>query len=98
MNGYLNFTINKGALARETIDGVLAAGERYGSSAEGAGRTVCIDYSSVNIAKPFHIGHLSTTAIGSALYKIFNFLGYKAVGINHLGDYGTQSKRAAYTP
>ena len=90
VNGYLNFTINKGALARETIDGVLAAGERYGSSAEGAGRTVCIDYSSVNIAKPFHIGHLSTTAIGSALYKIFNFLGYKAVGINHLGDYGTQ--------
>ena len=90
VNGYVNFTINKAALARETIDDVLAKGEKYGSSQEGAGRTVCIDYSSVNIAKPFHIGHLSTTAIGSALYKIFNFLGYKAVGINHLGDYGTQ--------
>ena len=90
VNGYVNFTINKSALARETIDEVLAKGERYGSSDEGAGKTICIDYSSVNIAKPFHIGHLSTTAIGGALYKIFNFLGYKAVGINHLGDYGTQ--------
>ena len=90
VNGYVNFTVNKAALARETIDDVLSKGEKYGSSQEGAGRTVCIDYSSVNIAKPFHIGHLSTTAIGSALYKIFNFLGYKAVGINHLGDYGTQ--------
>ncbi len=90
VNGYVNFTINKSALARETIDEVLAKGERYGASGEGAGKTICIDYSSVNIAKPFHIGHLSTTAIGGALYKIFNFLGYKAVGINHLGDYGTQ--------
>ena len=90
VNGYVNFTVNKSALAREVIDGALAAGEKYGSSEEGAGKTVCIDYSSVNIAKPFHIGHLSTTAIGGALYKIFNFLGYKAVGINHLGDYGTQ--------
>lgn len=90
VNGYVNFTVNKSALAREVIDGALADGEKYGSSEEGAGKTVCIDYSSVNIAKPFHIGHLSTTAIGGALYKIFNFLGYKAVGINHLGDYGTQ--------
>ena len=90
VNGYVNFTVNKSALARETIDEVLERGGKYGSSDEGAGKTVCIDYSSVNIAKPFHIGHLSTTAIGSALYKIFNFLGYKAVGINHLGDYGTQ--------
>ena len=90
VNGYVNFTINKAALAREVIGEVLSAGEKYGSSDIGAGKTVCIDYSSVNIAKPFHIGHLSTTAIGGALYKIFNFLGYKAVGINHLGDYGTQ--------
>lgn len=90
VNGYVNFTVNKAALARETIDEALKKGALYGSSNEGSGKTVCIDYSSVNIAKPFHIGHLSTTAIGSALYKIFNFLGYKAVGINHLGDYGTQ--------
>ena len=56
----------------------------------GAGKTICIDYSSVNIAKPFHIGHLSTTVIGGALYRIFKVLGYHTVGINHLGDYGTQ--------
>ena len=90
VNGYLNFRINKGGLARETLERIAAEGERYGSSDMGSGKTVCIDYSSVNIAKPFHIGHLSTTVLGSALYKIFNFLGYRAVGINHLGDYGTQ--------
>ncbi len=90
VNGYLNFKINKGGLARETLERIAAEGEKYGSSDMGSGKTVCIDYSSVNIAKPFHIGHLSTTVLGSALYKIFNFLGYRAVGINHLGDYGTQ--------
>ena len=90
VNGYLNFKINKQGLAREVLGEIARKGERYGSSDIGAGRTVCIDYSSVNIAKPFHIGHLSTTVLGSALYKIFNFLGYRAVGINHLGDYGTQ--------
>ncbi len=90
INGYLNFRINKVGLARETVANVLSQGESYGSSRMGAGKTICIDYSSVNIAKPFHIGHLSTTVIGGALYKIYNFLGYKVVGINHLGDYGTQ--------
>ena len=90
LNGYLNFKINKQGLARDVLGEIARKGERYGSSDIGAGRTICIDYSSVNIAKPFHIGHLSTTVLGSALYKIFNFLGYRAVGINHLGDYGTQ--------
>ena len=90
VNGYLNFKINKSGLAREVLAKIAEEGERYGSSDIGSGRTVCIDYSSVNIAKPFHIGHLSTTVLGSALYKIYNFLGYRAVGINHLGDYGTQ--------
>ena len=90
VNGYLNFKINKEGLAREVLASISEQGEKYGSSNMGAGKTICIDYSSVNIAKPFHIGHLSTTVLGSALYKIFNFLGYKAVGINHLGDYGTQ--------
>ena len=90
VNGYLNFKINKVGLTREVLSEIETKGERYGSSDMGRGRTICIDYSSVNIAKPFHIGHLSTTVLGSALYKIFNFLGYKAVGINHLGDYGTQ--------
>ncbi|MGN1373477.1 MAG: arginine--tRNA ligase [Candidatus Coproplasma sp.] len=90
LNGYLNFKINKASLAKETVEKVLEQGANYGSSTLGEGKTICIDYSSVNIAKPFHIGHLSTTVIGGALYKIYNFLGYKVVGINHLGDYGTQ--------
>ncbi len=90
VNGYLNFKVNKSGLAAEVLGRILLEGEMYGSSSIGKGKTVCIDYSSVNIAKPFHIGHLSTTVIGGALYKIFKFLGYNVVGINHLGDYGTQ--------
>lgn len=90
VNGYLNFKINKVGLATEVLNKILLEKEKYGSSKVGEGKTICIDYSSVNIAKPFHIGHLSTTVIGSALYKLFSFLGYKVVGINHLGDYGTQ--------
>ncbi len=90
VNGYVNFRINKDGLSREVIQKIFEEWQRYGGSSVGAGKTVCIDYSSVNIAKPFHIGHLSTTVIGSSLYKIFKFLGYNAVGINHLGDYGTQ--------
>ncbi len=90
VNGYLNFKINKDGFVKEALDKIFSQKERYGASDEGAGKTVCLDYSSINIAKPFHIGHLSTTVLGGALYRIFNFLGYKAVGINHLGDYGTQ--------
>ena len=90
VNGYLNFKINKTGFVAATLDRILKEKERYGASEEGAGKTICIDYSSINIAKPFHIGHLSTTVLGGALYRIFNFLGYKSVGINHLGDYGTQ--------
>jgi len=90
VNGYLNFSVNKSGMISETLNSVLSLGDRYGSSNMGAGKTICIDYSSVNIAKPFHIGHLSTTVIGGSLYKIFKFLGYNTVGINHLGDYGTQ--------
>lgn len=90
VNGYLNFKIDKAGLAKSTLAQIEADGDFYGASRKGAGKTVCIDYSSVNIAKPFHIGHLSTTVLGSALYKIYTFLGYNVVGINHLGDYGTQ--------
>lgn len=90
VNGYLNFKYNRADFVKQTLREVLTAGEKYGSSFCGKGKTICIDYSSVNIAKPFHIGHLSTTVIGGSLYKIFEFLGYKVVGINHLGDYGTQ--------
>ncbi len=88
--GYLNFKINRNSFIVSTLNEILTKKEGYGSDTIGAGKTICIDYSSINIAKPFHIGHLSTTVIGSALCKIYRFLGYKVVGINHLGDYGTQ--------
>ncbi|MFR5869483.1 MAG: arginine--tRNA ligase, partial [Acutalibacteraceae bacterium] len=88
--GYANFTLDKAAYARLVLDQVLSEGEHYGAQDLGHGRTVCIDYSSINIAKQFHIGHLSSTAIGHALYNLYNFMGYKSVGINHLGDWGTQ--------
>ena len=90
INGYLNFKINRKGFAFNLLDQIVSEGDTYGSDNIGNGKTICIDYSSINIAKPFHIGHLSTTVIGSALCKIFRFLGYKVVGINHLGDYGTQ--------
>ena len=90
VNGYLNFMVNKIDQAKTVLDEVLSQGENYGKSDIGCGKTVCIDYSSVNIAKPFHMGHMLNTSIGSALYKIYKALGYNAIGINHLGDWGTQ--------
>ena len=90
VNGYLNFFLNRENFARETLTTVLDMGEKYGSSDMGAGKTVCLDYSSINIAKRFHIGHLSTTMIGHSLKRIHDFLGYETVGLNHLGDWGTQ--------
>lgn len=90
VNGYLNFFLNRVNFARDTLCAVLEAGERYGASDEGAGKTVCLDYSSINIAKRFSIGHLSTTMIGHSLRRIYDYLGYKTVSINHLGDWGTQ--------
>ena len=96
VNGYLNFTVNRAAFTKSVVGEILLKGEEYGASDIGAGKTVCIDYSPINIAKPFHIGHLSTTVIGGALYRIYNFLGSKAVGLNHLGDYGTQFGKLIY--
>ena len=96
VNGYLNFTVNRTALVKETLEKISKEGKAFGSSDMGNGKTICIDYSSVNIAKPFHIGHLSTTVIGGALYRIFKYLGYNTVGINHLGDYGTQFGKLIY--
>ncbi len=87
---YVNFFVQPAAFARETLSAYLAEGERFGTSDVGAGRTVVIDYSSPNIAKPFSVGHLRSTAIGAALYRIHRALGYRCVGINHLGDWGTQ--------
>ena len=88
--GYLNFFLDPKYLAQDTLSLIQQQGEDYGRSNEGMGRKVVMDYSSINIAKPFHIGHLSTTAIGNSLYRIYNFLGYQSIGINHLGDWGTQ--------
>ena len=90
VNGYLNFKVDKKAQAKQILDEVIEKGANYGKSTMGNGKTVCMDFSSVNIAKPFHMGHMLNTSIGSALYKIYKELGYNAVGINHLGDWGTQ--------
>ncbi len=88
--GYLNFFFNRGNFAEKTLTAVLNAGGRYGAGQEGMGKTVCLDFSSINIAKRFHIGHLSTTMIGQSLRRIYDYLGYQTVAINHLGDWGTQ--------
>ncbi len=96
VNGYLNFKLNRQGLVKRSLSEILEKGEDYGGAKVGIGKTVCIDYSSINIAKPFHIGHLSTTVIGGALYRIFKHLGYDVVGINHLGDYGTQFGKLIY--
>lgn len=90
INGYLNFYINKKFLTKEVFNEFNEKNEKFGSSNIGNGKTILIDYSSPNIAKPFHIGHMRSTIIGGALYNLYKFLGYNTVGINHLGDYGTQ--------
>lgn len=88
VGGYLNVFFDRHIIAKRLVE--VSTQPVVGRSNEGEGKTICIDYSSVNIAKPFHIGHLSTTVIGGALYRIFEHLGYNVVGINHLGDWGTQ--------
>lgn len=87
---YVNFFVNKVKLAESVLAEVNEQNEMYGSSKMGEGKTVIVEFSSPNIAKPFHIGHIRTTVIGNSLYKIYKFLGYNTIGINHLGDYGTQ--------
>ena len=89
VGGYLNFFINKEILVEEVLN-EMSEDKEYGKSTIGNGKNIVIDYSAPNIAKPFHIGHLRSTVIGAALYKIYKYLGYNVTGINHLGDYGTQ--------
>ena len=89
VGGYLNFFVNKELLVKEVLQ-EMSNDEEYGKSTIGNGKNIVIDYSAPNIAKPFHIGHLRSTVIGAALYKIYRYLGYNVTGINHLGDYGTQ--------
>lgn len=90
LGGYVNFFVNKSQLADSVIKDVLSKKENYGHSDLGQDKSVVIDFSSPNIAKPFHIGHIRTTVIGNALYKIYDSQGYNVVRVNHLGDYGTQ--------
>lgn len=90
VGGYLNFKIANSYYEQDTLPEILEKGEAYGRPDIGEGKTVVLDYSSPNVAKPFHIGHLGTTVIGHSLKKLHEFCGYKCVGINHLGDWGTQ--------
>ena len=88
--GYLNFFFSRGYFAKEQLKEVMEKGSEYGRTNEGEGKRVLVEFSSPNIAKPFHIGHLFSTAVGNSLDKIYSFLGYETVKINHLGDWGTQ--------
>lgn len=89
VNGYANFFINKKVLCSNVVTEILSNDENFGKSEVGKGKTICLDFSSINLAKYMHIGHLSTTAIGNALTQIAKFLGYRTVAINYIGDYGT---------
>ncbi len=90
VGGYLNFKKDAATFAARVVNTVLAEGAEYGSPKCGEGKTVVLDYSSPNVAKPFHIGHLGTTVIGHSLKLLHEFAGYRCIGINHLGDWGTQ--------
>lgn len=87
---YVNFRVERPRLAREVLAAIETRGKAFGASQEGRGRTILIDFSSPNIAKPMHVGHLRSTIIGAALGRIFTALGYRVVGINHIGDWGSQ--------
>lgn len=90
VNAYVNMFLSRDVYVRDTVAEVLEKGQNYGRSDIGKGKKVIVEYSSPNIAKPFHIGHIRSTVIGNSIYKIYDFLGYDTVRINHLGDYGTQ--------
>ncbi|QXE17496.1 arginine--tRNA ligase [Clostridium sp. 001] len=87
---YLNFFVDKAAFTKDTLEKVLKEGENYGKSELGKGKNIVVEFSSPNIAKPFHVGHLFSTSVGNALYKMIISQGYNCTRINHLGDWGTQ--------
>lgn len=93
---YINFFLDKADFSKGIIEKVLTEGDNYGSGNEGENKKVIVEFSSPNIAKPFHVGHLFTTAIGNSLYKILKFDGYSPERINHLGDWGTQFGKLIY--
>lgn len=90
IGGYINFKIDKKIYISDVLGNILEDKDKYGSSDEGTGKKVIVEFSSPNIAKPFHIGHIRTTVIGNSINKIYKFLGYETISVNHLGDYGTQ--------
>nr|MCR5135258.1 arginine--tRNA ligase [Clostridiales bacterium] len=90
VNAYVNMFLSREKVAADVVDEILEKKEDFGKSDIGGNKTVIVEYSSPNIAKPFHIGHIRSTVIGNAIYKIYDALGYKTIRINHLGDYGTQ--------
>lgn len=90
VNAYLNMFLDRAEFTREILEAVIGEKDRYGASDIGQNRPVVVEFSSPNIAKPFHIGHIRSTVIGNAINKIYSFLGYDVIRINHLGDYGTQ--------
>ncbi|MDQ7820519.1 MAG: arginine--tRNA ligase [Armatimonadota bacterium] len=94
--GYLNIAFDRPPVARGVLDELAALGGRYGSTDAGGGRAVVIDYSSPNVAKPMSVGHLRSTIIGDALYRLFAFTGYRPVGVNHIADWGTQFGKLLY--
>ncbi|MDR1572678.1 MAG: arginine--tRNA ligase [Clostridiales Family XIII bacterium] len=90
VNAYVNIFLDRASLIREAISAALTEGDAFGSSDVGGNRRVIVEFSSPNIAKPFHIGHIRSTVIGNAINKIYAFLGYDTLRVNHIGDYGTQ--------
>ncbi len=90
VSGYVNFTVDKAVFSQSVIEEILDKKDMYGSSTIGNGQNIVVEYSSTNIAKPFHMGHIRSTMIGESLNRIYKFLGYNSTSVNHLGDYGTQ--------
>lgn len=90
VNAYVNMFVSKDGFVKDTLEEVLTKGDDFGKCELGEHKPVIVEYSSPNIAKPFHIGHIRSTVIGNSLYKIYDALGYDVIRINHLGDYGTQ--------
>ncbi len=90
LNGFLNFYLNSENIVNDVLTEIVNKGQNYGKSEEGKGINIIVEYSSPNIAKPFHLGHFRNTVLGKALYDLYEELGYNVIGINHLGDWGRQ--------
>ncbi len=90
LGGYINFFVNRETWAKSVVSRAITENSNFGRSDFGNKRNTIVEFSSPNIAKPFHIGHIRTTVIGHSLFRLYDFMGFNAIAINHLGDYGTQ--------